>query len=150
MKRIQRGMTLIELIIAIVVVGICAVAALSMMSSLSMRSAGAMTRTQARAIAASYLDEILSKRFVDDGREASRDQYDDVLDYHTLDEMGARNASGVLIAGLNRYRVQVNVIDQFLPNNIAARRIEVTVIDPTNVPVLLVGYRTGHTNQVHY
>jgi MSHA pilin protein MshD len=143
-------MTLIELIIAMVVIGICIVAALSMMSSLAMRSASAMTRTQAAAIAASYLDEILGKRFVADGREASRAQYDDILDYDDLDELGPRNASGALIAGLNGYRVRVDVNDQMWPNNVAARRIEVTVTDPTNVPVLLVGYRTDYTSQVHY
>ena len=150
MKRRQRGMTLIELIIAMVVIGICIVAALSMMSSLSMRSASAMTRTQAQAIAASYLDEILSKRFTADGREGSRAQYDDVLDYDNLDEMGARNVSGAFIAGLDRYRVRVTVNDELMPNNVAARRVEVTVTDPTNVPVLLVGYRTDYTHQVHY
>ena len=150
MKRSQQGMTLIELIIAMVVIGICVVAALSMMSSLSMRSASAMTRTQAVAVAASYLDEILGKRFVADGREASRAQFDDVLDYDGLNELGARNASGALIGGLNRYRVRVDVNDEMWPNNVAARRIEVTVTDPTNVPVLLVGYRTDYTSQVHY
>jgi MSHA pilin protein MshD len=150
MKRSQRGMTLIELIIAMVVIGICVVAALSMMSSLSMRSASAMTRTQAVAVAASYLDEILGKRFVADGREASRAQFDDVLDYDGLNELGARNASGAVIAGLNRYRVRVDVNDEMWPHNVAARRIEVTVTDPTNVPVLLVGYRTDYTSQVHY
>ena len=150
MKRNHQGMTLIELIIAMVVIGICIVAGLSVMSALSVRSASSMTRTQAAAIAASYLDEIVGKRFVPDGREASRAQYDDVLDYDGLDEMGARNASGAAIAGLNRYRVRVTVNNELWPNNVAARRIEVTVIDLTNVPVLLVGYRTDHTSQVHF
>jgi MSHA pilin protein MshD len=150
MKRRQHGMTLIELIIAMVVIGICIVAALSMMSSLSMRSASSMARTQAAAIAASYLDEILSKRFQPDGREASRAQYDDVLDYDDLDEMGARNVNGAVIAGLDRYRVRVDVQNELLPNNVSARRIDVTVTDPTNVPVLLTGYRTDYTLQVHY
>lgn len=143
-------MTLIELTLAMVVIGICIVAGLSVMSSLSVRSASSMTRTQATAIAASYLDEILGKRFVADGREAARAQYDDVLDYDDLDEQGARNANGAALAGLNRYRVRVDVSDAVLPNNVNARRIEVTVIDPTDAPVLLVGYRTGHTSQVHY
>jgi MSHA pilin protein MshD len=150
MKRRQRGMTLIEVIIAMVVVGICIVAALSMMSSLSMRSASSMTRTQAAAIAASYLDEILGKRFLADGREVSRAQYDDVLDYDDLDEMGARNINGAIIPGLDRYRVRVDVNGELLPNNVLARRIEVTVTDPSNVPVLLTGYRTDYTGQVHY
>jgi MSHA pilin protein MshD len=143
-------MTLIELIVAMVVIGICIVTALSLISSLSMRSASSMTRTQATAIATSYLDEILSKRFTADGREVSRAQYDDVLDYDGLNDLGARDVSGAMLAGLDRYRVQVSVYDQMWPNNVAARRIEVTVTDPANVSVLLVGYRTNYTNQVHY
>lgn len=150
MKRNQHGMTLIELVLAMVVIGICIVAALSMISSLSMRSASSMTRTQAASIAASYLDEVLGKRFVADGREASRAQYDDVLDYNGLNELGARNASGALIAGLNRYRVRVNVTNALLPNNVQARRVDVTVTDPGNISVLLVGFRTNYTSQVHY
>jgi prepilin-type N-terminal cleavage/methylation domain-containing protein len=65
-------MTLIELIIAMVVVGICIVAALSFMSSLSMRSGSSMTRRSR--------PPNLDKRFLADGREATRDKYDDVLD----------------------------------------------------------------------
>lgn len=143
-------MTLIELIVAIVVIGICVVSALGLLSSLSMRSAASMTRTQATAIAASYLDEVLAKRFADDGVEASRQLYDDVLDYDGLDELGARNANGALIAGLNQYRVRVNVFDELLPNSIAARRVEVRVADLNDVSIMLSGYRTNYIGQVLY
>jgi hypothetical protein len=64
--------------------------------------------------------------------------------------MGARNINGALIAGLDRYRVRVAVQDDLLPNNVPSRRIEVTVTGPANVPVLLTGYRTDYTGQVHY
>lgn len=144
-----RGMTLVELIVAIIVVGMCVTTALSLVS-LSVRSATAMTRTQASAIAASYLDEILSKRYVEDGVEASRQQYDDVRDYAGLDEMGARNANGTLITGLSAYRVQVGVFDDLMPNGVNARRIEVTVTDPNSVTVMLMGYRTNYAGQVFY
>lgn len=143
-------MTLVELIVAMVVIGICIVAALGLLSSLSMRSAASMTRAQATAIAVSYLDEILAKRYTDDGVEASRQLYDDVLDYNDLDEMGARNANGVLIAGLNQYRVRVNVFGELLPNNVAARRVEVSVTDLNDVSIMLLGYRTNYTGQVLY
>lgn len=150
MKRRQAGMTLIELVIAIVVVAICAATAMELIASLSMRSASSMVRTQAAAIATSYLDEITSKNYAADGREASRQLYDDVLDYDGLDEMGPRDATGVAIAGLARYRVQVRVVDDLLPNNVAARRISVTVTDPTDVSILLIGYRTDYASQVYY
>lgn len=147
--RPARGMTLVELIVAIVVVGMCVTTALSLVA-LSVRSATAMTRTQSSAIAASYLDEILAKRYTADGVEASRPQYDDVLDYAGLNELGARNANGALITGLTAYRVQVGVFDDPMPNGVNARRIEVTVTDPTGVAVTLLGYRTNYTGQVLY
>lgn len=144
-----RGMTLIELVVAIIVVGMCVTTALSLVS-LSVRSANAMIRTQASAIAASYLDEILAKRYTEDGVEASRQQYDDVLDYAGLDDVGARNANGALITGLNAFRVRVGVFDDPMPNGVSARRIEVTVTDPIGVAVTLLGYRTNYAGQVLY
>lgn len=60
MRRQQHGLTFIELIVAIVVIGICVVSVLGLLSSLSMRSAAAMTRTQATAVAASYLEDVLA------------------------------------------------------------------------------------------
>ena len=59
----QRGATLVELIIAIVVVAIAVTSVLGLLSAISVRSAGAMTSTQAASIASAYLDEALSKAY---------------------------------------------------------------------------------------
>lgn len=139
--RRQQGMTLVEVVIAIVVIGICVVSALGLLSSLSVRSASAMTRTQATAIAASYLENVLSLPYA-------------TVTTYAADDSGARDSSGSAIAGLGSYRVQVNTFADSLgsaPNAVNARRIEVTVTDPTGVSTRLTGYRTSFTtNQVMY
>ena len=57
MKR-QRGMTLVELVIAIAIIGIAAAALYSAMASLAGRSADPMLRQQSLLLAEAYLEEI--------------------------------------------------------------------------------------------
>lgn len=139
MRRQQHGLTFIELIVAIVVIGICVVSVLGLLSSLSMRSAAAMTRTQATAVAASYLEDVLATPYAAvNGRPS---------------HVGAIDATGAALAGLQRYRVQVDVFPDTLgtpPNDVPARRVEVTVTDPTGSTTRLTGYRTSYTGQVLY
>ena len=137
--RRQQGMTLVELIVAIVVIGICVVSVLGLLSSLSVRSAAAMTRTQASAVAASYLEDITTKPYAAIGA------------YDGTNHVGARDTTGALIAGLEQYRVQVNVVADTLgaaPNTTSAQRVEVTVTDPTGATTRLTGYRTSYVGQV--
>lgn len=56
-----RGLTLIELLIFIVLVGIAATAMLTVMGSLTRQSAGMLPEKQAQAVAAGLLDEILAQ-----------------------------------------------------------------------------------------
>ena len=141
MRRRQHGMTLIELIIAIVVIGVCVVSALSLVSSLSLRSAQAMTQAQAAAIAASYLEGILSRPFAIVNAAAD------------IDDAGARDINGNAIVGLGQHRVQVRFFPAALgiaPDAVAARGVEVTVTSPTGATTRATGYRTSYTNQVLY
>ena len=82
MSRHQRGMTLIELVISIVIIGIAAAALYSAMASISGRSADPMLRQQSLAIAEAYLEEILLQSFTDpDGlADCGRSCFDDVGD----------------------------------------------------------------------
>ena len=88
MRKRQLGMTLIELIIAIVVLGICVVSVLALLSSLSMRSASAMTRTQATAVAAAYLENILAQ------------PYGNILGYNDTNDPRVFDANGNAIPGI--------------------------------------------------
>ena len=84
----QRGMTLVELVISIVVIGIAAAAMFSAMAAITGRSADPMLRQQSLAIAEAYMEEISLQAFADpDGQpDCGRACFDDVGDYDGLDE----------------------------------------------------------------
>lgn len=147
-RRSQQGMTLVELVIAIVIVAIAASAVLGVLSSSVGRSADAMIVSQAVAIAESYLEEITLKPFVDpdgiDG-EAARINFDDVDDYDGLTDAGAYDQFGNLIVGLGGYTVNVGVVASAALPGIAPAdtwRVDVRVQFAPYVDYVLSGYKT--------
>ena len=147
----QRGMTLVELVIAIVIVGIAAAALYSAMAAISGRSADPMLRQQSLAIAEAYLEEILAEDFLDPTSHdqcpappAGRAAFDNVCDYAGLDDSGARGADGALISGLQDYRVRVAVTPQAFNSLSAAAALQVvvTVEAPDGQVLTLSGWRT--------
>lgn len=148
----QRGMTLVELVIAIVIVGIAAAALYSAMAAIGGRSADPMLRQQSLAVAEAYLEEILARNFLDPASHdqcpsppvAGRTAFDNVCDYAGRDDDGAHGADGNLIAGLQDYRVRVAVTPQAF-NGLsadAALRVTVTVESPDGQTLSLSGWRT--------
>ena len=61
----QKGVTLVELIIAIVIISIAAVALLQSLGFQTIRNVDPMIQSQAQALARQYLEEVLSKPFFD-------------------------------------------------------------------------------------
>ncbi len=151
MKR-QAGMTLIELVISIVIIGIASAALYSAMAAITGRSADPLLRQQSLAIAEAYLEEILLQPFSDPSGAvcpappASRDQYDNVCDYAGLTDNGARDARGQAIAALAGYRVQVSVTPQAWAGLATSDvlYVEVEVNDPAGQQLMLGGYRTRY------
>jgi MSHA pilin protein MshD len=144
--RRQAGTTLIELVIAIVIVSIAVSAVLMVMSMNVGYSADPMIRHQAVAIAEAYLEEISLKSFDDPGGgegEPSRDLYDDVDDYHGLVDVGARNQFDAALPGLDDYTVSVTVTQSALPSIAASDNylINVTVTHAENINFTLSAYR---------
>lgn len=98
----QRGVTLVELVIAIVIVSIAMVASLKNFSVISGRSSDALIQARTLDLAQIYIDEIIAKNFdestgvggvpaytgacriTNDGE--SRADYDDVDDFNGLNE----------------------------------------------------------------
>jgi MSHA pilin protein MshD len=135
--RRERGMTLIELIIAIVVMGICVASVLALLSAIAVRSASALNRTQATSVASSYLEFILAQ------------PYNNISGYNGINRLGPLDANGAAVAGLERYRVQVFAGTATLgagTDAVQAMRVDVTVTDPTGVATSLTGYRTDYSN----
>ena len=139
MRRYRQGTTLIELLASIVIVSVATVGLMLVISGVIARSADPLVEHQAAAIAEAYLEEVILAGFCDPDfpapgnscrqdctasacsagacggvgplKEASRDLYDDVCDYHGLNDSGARDRSGAAIAGLAGYDVSVAVVD---------------------------------------
>jgi MSHA pilin protein MshD len=140
----QRGFTLIEVVIFIVVVGIGVAGILSVYTNVVKSSADPMVRKQATALAESILEEIMLKNYNDpDGMpnvvEADRTLWDSVEDYH-----GQTNIALGVPASLSSYVVGIAVgNDTTVVGTVArpARQVTVTVTHASDV-ITLVGYRT--------
>ncbi len=142
---LMRGVTLIELIVAIVVLGIATTSIIGLLSSIAARSADTLVREQAVAIASSYLNEALAKSFGSSGA-SPRANFTAVGDYNGLLDNGAHNQTGAALANLNLFTVAVAVVPGALgavPANEVVR-VDVTVNHPSGVIVALSGYRTKY------
>jgi MSHA pilin protein MshD len=144
----ERGVTLIEIVVAIVIVAIAATAILAAMASITMRGAETMVRQQAVAVAEAYLEEILLQPVAFPGGTVptSRASFNDEDQYNGLSDVGAHDQFGNAIAYLSGYNVSVAVTQTTVLTGIAAaqaRQINVTVTDPNGVTLLLTGYRAN-------
>jgi MSHA pilin protein MshD len=147
------GMTMVELVVAIVVVAISLTGAFALVDSTTRRSADPMLERQATAIAQAYLEEALQKAYLDpnDGKvcpaaEAQRSLFDNVCDYQGLADVGARDQTGTTVPGLEAYRIALSIDTNArlgaLVGSGAVLRIDVTVTDPRGRPLRLSAYRT--------
>jgi len=146
----QRGVTLIELIIAITIVAIAATTIMGTIANVATRSADAMVQQQAIAIAQAYLEEIMQRWVVDPNGtppNTGRGSWDLVDNYNGLVDVGAKDQFGNAIAALSAYTVSVSVVASTGLSGVAstaARRIDVTVTRAPGVTVTLSGYRTSY------
>lgn len=146
----QRGVTLVELLVSIVIVGIAAGTVLGLLATTTSSSADPMLRHQASAIAEAYLEEIMLRSFADpdgvDG-EVSRAAFDDLDDYDGLLDAGARDQFDNPVAGLADYTVSVSVSPSAaLPSvpSADALRIDVIVSRGADINLILSGYRSRY------
>lgn len=142
--KLQRGMTLVELVITIVIIGIAAAALFTAMASITARSADPLLRQQSLAIAEAYLEEIELQAFAPQANAACnpvRACFNDVRDYAGLSE-APRDAFGTAIADLAAYNVAVSVNGPDAWSGVQALRIDVSVTDPAGAILRLSGYRT--------
>lgn len=129
----QRGFTLLELVVTLVILGVAFAAIAGLVATLGGGSASPVLQTQALYIAEGYLEEAMLKPYVDpdgviEGCGVSRDLWDDVGDYACLGTAASpTDSAGVAIAGLSRYRVTMNVGAPATVGGATTRRVEVRV-----------------------
>lgn len=146
----QRGVTLIELIVAITIVAIAATSILGAIAAIASRSADAMLQQQAIAIAQAYLDEIEQRWVVDPNGtppNTGRGSWDLVDQYNGLVDVGAHDQFGNPIATLSGYTVSVTTSSTGALSGVpaaATRRIDITVSYSPTGSVTLSGYRTNY------
>lgn len=140
----QRGMTLVELVITIVIIGIAAAALFSAMASITARSADPMLRQQSLYIAEAYLEEILQQSYsqITPSDCNERSCFQDVRKYHELATSKPYDINGVEI-GLDGYPVRVKAIEiENGLNGVDAIQVTVIVTDPSGQELQLIGWRT--------
>lgn len=142
----RRGFTLIELVIAMVVVAVALSGVLMVMNYTVQHSADPMLERQAVAIAEAYLEEVLLRAYNDpDGDDTgeTRATWDDVDDYNGLHDVGARDQRDAAIGGLEAYTVNVTVTPTPLSGQ-AAKEVTVTVRHASGINLRLKGFRTSY------
>lgn len=151
--RRQGGITLIELVISMVVIGICLAGVLLAFNVGTAASAHPDRSVQAVAIAEAYLEEISLQPFSDpDGvAEGSRDLFDDIFDYHGLSESPPRDQDGTVLTDLAAYQVDVTVQNTAALGpagsqvpSAAAARIDVRVRRGVAIDITLTSHRTDY------
>lgn len=148
------GFTLIEMIIAIVILAAGVTGIFAAITQNTANSVDPMINQQAIIIAQGYLEEAALKPYNDpDGgetgtcEEVARIQYDDVADYNCINDVaGAVDQFGNTLAGLTNYNITVNVgtVNIGAPA-VATRRVDVIVThDLVSMNVTLTGYRAPY------
>ena len=170
----QRGVSLVELIIFIVVVGVAVAGVVAALRLGAATSTDPMVHKQALAIAEALLEEVELPPFTfcdpDDASAASATSaagcatpevigpeggetrgnavtpLDNVSDYNGLGLVGISGVDGAAVSGLGAYNATVTVTQQGLGAIPAAEAllVRVQVTGPSNVTVVLDGYRTRY------
>lgn len=170
--RRAQGLTLIELLLFVVVVGIALAAMLRVFTTATLASADPLVRRQQLAIAESLLREVMLMPLTwcdpdDPNASTATDAsacttpealgpegesrhgpafFDNVSDYAGFSMNGITDITGAAVPGLASYQASVAVAAAALDNVPAAEalRITVTVTAPGSDPLRLQGWRTRH------
>nr|WP_314538959.1 type II secretion system protein [uncultured Massilia sp.] len=150
----EAGVTLIELIVAIVIVGIALAGVVAAFARTDRASVDPVVTQQMAIVAAGMMEEILLKDFANaNAKPAARTAYTQAADYNGYKSIGIVDAEGNAVPGLSAYDVAVEVGNpdpahalQGVPTA-DTLRIQVTVTNRMSEskdrdPVVLTGWRT--------
>jgi MSHA pilin protein MshD len=148
--RHQGGFTLIEMVLAIVVLGIGLAGVLMAFGAVTRGSGDAALRKQMLAIAEEMMEEIALKPYAPAANVApaacARDSYNDVSDYHGFVSNGQIcSLDGTPLPALAGYSVSVTVTLASLAGVAAAKQIKVTV-SHGGEQLVLTGWRSDYAS----
>ncbi|TGN38606.1 type II secretion system protein [Marinobacter confluentis] len=161
----QRGATLVELVMTIVIISVAIAGVTGAFALISGRSADPLNQTRAVELAQLYMDEIIAKKYDEAtppggqppysgatcniGPDAgeSRATFDDVDDYNGVSDSPPANVDGAL-DGYNGFTVDVAVAcagddpDIGLPST-EAKRIDLTITVPGGQSFVFSAYKAN-------
>jgi MSHA pilin protein MshD len=149
-ERRQRGMTLIEMVIAMVVIAVGLAGLMLAFSTVGAGSADPVIERQLQAVAEEMLEEISLKPFAAAANTApaacARNTYNDVADYNGYASSGQIcTIDGTAIPALAGYSVSVSVTSGTLAGVAGALKISVSV-SRGSLSLTLVGWRTDYAS----
>lgn len=142
-----RGFTLLEVIVAIVIIGVGLAGVLSVFNVNVRSSADPVVRKQLMAVAEEMIEEIALRPYAGPTKESDagcgRLTFDDVSDYHLSPaNRQVCDVEGVPVPALAGYTLDVTVTDVTL-DGVPAKRIQVVAARGSE-QVTLVTWRTGY------
>ena len=156
-RRDQRGLTLIELIMFIVIVSVGVAGILLVINTVVKSSADPVVRKQSIAMADAILEEVLLKAyqnpaggFIPTNCAVDRALFDDVSDYTCFDGSTAAKkilgnqmiaSSTTVLPDTFWAKVGVSVVTV---SGVSMKKVTVTVTDPSGTEYALSGYRGNY------
>ena len=141
----QRGFSLIELVVTIVILAVAVGAIVSVYTFTVARSADPMIRTQLVAVAEAYMDEITSKEIDPETPIPDPRSQRNVIDpYDGESYSPPSDATGEAMPGLDDYSVDISVDDGAFGLGDDSREIEVCAEHTSGERICLTGYRTDY------
>ena len=153
------GVTLVELIVALVIIGVALAGMVAVYASTTRASVDPVIVQQMQAIADNMMEEVLLKPYAPGpapgaGAGGARLNFDDVRDYDGYGQaiQGIRDIEGNAIPGLERYTVLVTVTPTALTNIANTDALQIVVMVSVNGsaantslprPIVLTGWRTN-------
>jgi MSHA pilin protein MshD len=147
----SRGVSLVELLVFMVLVGVAMAGLFAAFNTMTAASADPEVRKQMVAIAESLMEEVQLRPFACSGSCAGSRPFDSVSAYNGLSMTGIADITNVPVAGLGAYNASITVTPSALgsgANTVAAAASLLVRIDVSHpgsgASLTLEGYRTHY------